>query len=248
VGLAPSLSLRFSLLLLLVIMAAILAWPLRAADTLKTNSNTGAALALARYSAGQEATEPWTLETIEIEASLPKLAKKGRLRAIRRLLPLDRPDYQVLEITGDQTVKQQLIVRYLKAEERASEIHGAEVAVTPENYKFNYKGTINDGNNVVYVFQIIPRRKREGLIKGVLWLDGKTGVPIRQSGYLVKGPSIFVKRVDVTRETSLRDGMVEARITHLSVDTRLIGRAELVIEERPFSTAESMPSPGVEEH
>ena len=46
----------------------------------------------------------WTLETVEIDASLPKLEKHGRLRAIRRRLPLGKPSYQVLEIAGDQTV------------------------------------------------------------------------------------------------------------------------------------------------
>jgi len=66
-----------------------------------------------------------------------------------------------------------------------------------------------------------------------LWLDGETGAVVRQSGYLVKKPSIFVKRVDVTRETTFRDGSADMRVTHLSVDTRLVGRAELIIHERP---------------
>ena len=90
------------------------------------------------------------------------------------------------------------------------------------------------GGTIAYGFLITPRKKREGLIKGELWLDGETGAVVRQSGYLVKKPSIFVKRVDVTRETALRDGIAEMRVTHLSVETRLFGRAELTIQERPL--------------
>src|SRR5262249_6374808 len=150
---------------------------------------------------------PWTLETVEIDASLPKLQKKGRLRAVRRLLPFGKPEYQVIEMTGDQTVRQQVIVRYLAAEVHAAAIPASSVAVTPANYKFRYKGSMRTVGTIAYGFQITPRKKREGLIKGELWLDGETGAAVRQSGYLVKRPSIFVKRVDVSRETSLHDGV-----------------------------------------
>ena len=120
------------------------------------------------------------------------------------------------------------------------QFRAASVAITPANYKFRYDGFVIIGNSVAYVYQITPRKKREGLIKGELWLDGETGTAVRQSGYLVKQPSLFIRRVDVTRETVLRDGLAELRITHLSLDTRLIGRAELTIQEHPCAD----PDPG----
>ena len=201
-------------------------------------SDDAAAVAFARYAAAQKSASSWKIETVEIRASLPKLAKTGRLRAIRRLLPLGRPEYRVLEITGDPLVKQQVIVRYLNAELRASELPAGSVAVTPANYKFRYLGRVANADRVAYAFQITPLSRREGLIKGELWLDGETGLPLRQSGYFVKKPSIFVKRLEVTRESSLRDGLVEVRTTHVSVLTRLVGRAELTIEERPVADDE----------
>jgi hypothetical protein len=70
----------------------------------------------------------------------------------------------------------------------------------------------------------------------MLWIDSQTGSAVRLSGYLVKRPSIFIKRVDVTRETNLVDGVAESRVTHLALDTRLVGRAELTIHERPCSS------------
>jgi len=189
--------------------------------------------ALARYVAGLAASQPWGAETVEIEASLPKLKEHGRLRAIRRLLPFGKPEYQVFELDGSRTVKQQVIARYLSAEIEAARINPSAVAVTPVNYRFTYAGSVGGEGNLVYAFQISPRKKREGLIRGVLWIDAETGAAVRQSGYLVKRPSIFVKRVDVTRETSLSNGVAESRVTHLAVETRLVGRAELTIHERP---------------
>jgi len=196
-------------------------------------SATAADLALARYFAGLQVSQPWGAENVEIEASLPKLKEHGRLRAIRRLLPLGKPEYQVFELNGSRTVKQQVIARYLSAEIEAARMNPSAVAVTPANYQFHYAGQVGSEAGLAYAFHISPRKKREGLIHGVLWIDAETGSAVRLSGYLVKKPSIFVKRVDVTRETSLRDGVAQSRVTHLALDTRLVGRAELTIHERP---------------
>jgi len=214
----------------------LLAVTLHAADVAIVPMSDSAAasnMALTRYFAGLETNQPWGAETVEIEASLPKLKEHGRLRAIRRLLPHGKPQYQVFELDGSRTVKQQVIAPYLSAEIESSRIAPAAVAVTPANYLFRYAGTVGSEGGLAYAFQITPRKKREGLIQGVLWIDAETGSAVRLTGYLVKKPSIFLKRVDVTRETNLRDGVVESRVTHLALDTRLVGRAELTIHERP---------------
>jgi hypothetical protein len=240
-------SLRSALLLLFLVLAGVLASTVNAADAPIMESNTPASMAFARYVAGLELANPWSLETVEIDASLPKLEKRGRLRAIRRLLAFGKPEYQVIEIAGDQTVRQQVIIRYLSAEVRAAAMPASSVAMTPENYKFRYKGPVMIGETVAYAFLITPRKKREGLIKGELWLEGETGAVVRQYGHLVKQPSIFVKRVDIARETTLRDRIAEMRITHLSVETRLVGRAELTIQERPCTTPDEYPAPSIGE-
>jgi hypothetical protein len=238
---ARAASLRSVSLPLVLLLAALLLSTARAADLPDAESNAAAAagMAFARYTAGVEQGSAWDLETVDIAASLPKLDKKGKLHAIRRLLPFGKPEYQVLELAGDQTVRQQVIIRYLTGEVRAAAIPRSEVAITPANYKFRYKGPVKRGETVAYVFQITPHQKRDGLIKGELWLDGD-GAAVRQSGRLVKRPSIFVKRVDVTRETVVKDGLAAVRITHLAVDVRLVGRAELTIEERPYTVPENV--------
>jgi hypothetical protein len=200
-----------------------------------SETTASAALAFARYTTGLLQASPWDVETIDIDASLPSQKKTGRLRAIRRLLPFGKPEYQVLQSDGDKTVKQQVIVRYLSADVQAAQIPSADTAITTANYKFHYKGTAKLGDATAYVFQISPRHKREGLIKGELWLDAETGTAIRQTGYFVKKPSIFVKRMEVTRDVKLEAGRAQLRVTHLSVDVRIFGRAELTIEEQPYT-------------
>ena len=197
------------------------------------SSSPPAAVTLERFIANQEHDGRTSVEIIEIEASLPELNKNGRLRAIRRTFSGHHPEYRVLEISGDSMVKDELIIRYLHADERTAELGNASTAITPADYKFRYVGAVQLHDDSAYVFRIIPHKKRKGLINGVLWIDGDTGLPVRLTGYLVKNPSIFLKRVNLTRENVLRDGVVEARITHLLIDTRLVGSARLVVIERP---------------
>jgi len=232
-------SLRAALPVLVALISLLLPPALDAGDSGMSipppglESATAANLALERYVAGLEGSQPWGAETVEIEASLPKLKEHGRLRAIRRLLPLGKPEYQVVELNGSRTVKQQVIARYLSAEIEAARMNPSAVAVTPANYQFHYAGSVGTEVGLAYAFQISPRKKRDGLIQGVLWIDAETGAAVRVSGYLVKKPSIFVKHVDVTRETSLLGGVAQSRVTHVALDTRLVGRAELTIHERP---------------
>jgi hypothetical protein len=225
---------RSAVLLLLAFTGAFAQLPPAGENTIVT-SRPRAAVALARFMANQPPDGGTPVETIEIEASLPKLNKSGRLYAIRRIISARHPKYQVLEISGDSMVKQQLIARYLQADQRAVELGNESAAITPANYKFHYVGAIQVRDDLAYAFRIIPHNKTQGLINGVLWIDGETGIAVRLSGYLVKNPSMFLRRVNLTREASLRAGIVETRITHLLIDTRLVGSARLIVIEHPIS-------------
>jgi len=234
---APLPSLR-SVLLLALLLIAVSARPGLARENIMLDSSP-AAVTLGRFIANQHDAKSWPVETVEIDASLPGLKRTGRLLAIRRLLPAGHPDYRVLETAGDPTVNKQVIVRYVSAEEKVTELPADSVAVTPANYKIRYTGSVQLPSGIAYAFRIVPRKKREGLINGVLWLDGATAIAVRESGYLAKKPSVFLKRISLTRETDLHAGEIEARITHVAVVARLVGRAQLVIVERPLSNTEA---------
>jgi hypothetical protein len=52
----------------------------------------------------------------------------------------------------------------------------------------------------------------------------------------VKRPSVFVKTMEITGDTELSDGPPTQPTTHISIDTRIVGSAELIISERPLSS------------
>jgi hypothetical protein len=163
----------------------------------------------------------------DIDAKLPKLEKQGKLLALRSISKLGQITYKALGFSGDTTVKQEVILRYLAAESEARD--NGSIAINPANYKFRLKATLKSDKQNFYVFQLTPRTKRIGLFKGELWLDGKTGMPVRESGELVKNPSVFLKKVEFTREYEMHDGVAFPSHLESTVDTRLVGRAELSI-------------------
>jgi hypothetical protein len=172
---------------------------------------------------------------VDIEASLPQLKKEGKLHALRKISSLGRITYEMLRFEGDGTVKNQVIARYLTAEAEAQKEQAPSLAVTPANYKFKYKGRAELDGRSAHVFQVTPRQKRQGLFHGEVWIDASTYLRLQESGYLVKNPSIFLKRVAFVRKYEIRDGISVPRQVQSRVDTRLVGRAELTIDFSNFS-------------
>ena len=175
---------------------------------------------------------------MEIEASLPGLAKEGKMLAIRHTGASERSEYDVIRFYGDSTVKQQVIARYLAAQEQAEALPYSTVAVTPANYKFRYLGSVEGNETAVCIFQIVPKKKRAGLIRGQIWIDSATGIAVHQAGRFVKRPSVFIRKIEVTRDTNLRDGLPYTRVTHVAIETWLVGSAELTITERTLQAAD----------
>jgi hypothetical protein len=186
-------------------------------------------------SRGQEQTLQGASMEVEIAASLPSLKKQGKLHALRRISALGRITYEILGFEGDGTIKNQVIARYLTAEAEAQKSSSPSLAVTPENYKFKYKGLTEIEGRSAHIFQVTPRQKRTGLFKGEICIDAATYLRVQESGYLVKTPSIFLKKIAFVRKYEIRDGVSVPRQVQSTVDTRLVGKAELTIDFSNFS-------------
>lgn len=208
---------------------------LRAATTLAPESVVESYWAAAQ---SQEKVLHGASMEVDIDASLPKLKKHGRLRALRRISGLGRITYDHLRFEGDNTVKSNVIARYLSADAQAQAEQAPSLAVTPANYKFKYKGVGQWRGSTVHVFQVSPRHKKVGLFKGEVWIDANTYLRVRESGRFVKNPSIFVKKIEFVREYDIRDGISVPLQTRSVVETRLVGPAELTIDFRNVSFAE----------
>jgi hypothetical protein len=170
---------------------------------------------------------------VEIAGNIPKLKKQGRLHGLRHITTLGRITYEALRFQGDDTVKKQVIAKYLQAEQESQE--DPTIAVTPENYKFKFKGRSELEGRDVYVFQVTPRKKRDKLYKGELVLDAATYLRVQESGYLVKNPSLVIRKVHFVRKYDIQDGISVPRQVQSEMDTWLVGRVELTVDYSNFS-------------
>lgn len=198
---------------------------------------------LVRYASAtraQQSTLRGATMEVDIDASVPKLNKNGRLHALRNISNLGKITYRMLGFNGDGSIKKEVIARYLAADAQAQE--GPNLSITPTNYKFKYKGLQNDNGNALYLFQLSPRKKQVGLFKGELWLDPNTAMPIRESGRFVKTPSIFLKKMEFVRTYELQNGVSIPQRVESLVDTRLFGRVQMNINFTHFCK-----DPGVEQ-
>jgi len=166
---------------------------------------------------------------VDMDAKLPKLKKEGRLHAFRFITRVGQIFYQRQKFEGDSTIKKEVIARYLNAERDARENKSTDVAVTPANYKFRYRGMTDYAGRPAFVLQVSPKKKRLGLYKGELWVDQQTYLPLREWGQLVKSPSMFLKEVYFVRDYMIYDGISVPRRLISDISTRLVGRAQLTI-------------------
>jgi hypothetical protein len=172
---------------------------------------------------------------VEIDVSLPKLKKHGRLHALRRISPLGLIRYERAQFEGDRVVIKEVISRYLTAEVEAQREQSDAIAVTPRNYKFKYKGMNSIAGQAVHVFEVTPRQKRDKLFKGEVWIDARTFLKVRESGYLIRNPDFMVKKVAFTRTYDIRDGISVPRQEQSVTNVRLFGKVELTIDFSNFS-------------
>jgi hypothetical protein len=173
---------------------------------------------------------------VHMEGRIPKLKKEGKMSALRKISDLGKITYKVLGFWGDDTVKKEVMARYMTAEveatkEKEKEEKDAEsIGITPENYEFKYKGLTDRNSRRLHVFELKPRHKRVGLFKGELWIDPATYLHVRESGRLVKNPSVFIKKMEFTRDYEIKDGVAYLRRMSTKTETRIVGTAELNIE------------------
>jgi hypothetical protein len=164
---------------------------------------------------------------MEIDGRFTKLNEEGRMRVMRTISKLGELSMKVLEFAGDNRIKTELIARYLDEEQKAK-AYGA-MTIDPAEYQYEIKAILKRMGQTTYVFDVTPRRSAAGQFRGELWVDGATGMPLREAGQMVKSPHLLLKNLRFTREYELRDGI--SIVTHFqsSTDVRLlgVGRAEL---------------------
>ena len=172
---------------------------------------------------------------MDIEGRFTKLREQGRMRVLRTITLAGEMPSKMLEFTGDNRIKTELIARYLEAEEK-TKAYGA-MTIAPKDYEFNIKAILKRNGQSVYVFEVSPRKNDADRFRGELWVDGATGMPLREAGRLVKSPHLLLTNLRFARDYELHDGVSIVKHFQSSTDIRLlgVGSAELDVSFSNFS-------------
>ena len=168
----------------------------------------------------------------EIDASLPKLQKKGRLEALRKISKLGKITWEHLQFFGDNTIKKEVIARFIQTEQEQADT--SKMSITRENYKFKLKGLENRNGQRVFVFHLTPRKKIPQLFKGEIWLDATTYLPVHEAGTFVKSPSVFLTKVQFVRDYEILNGFAVPKHVESQAETRFWGPAQVTIHYNNF--------------
>jgi len=170
-----------------------------------------------------------------IRAELPDNAQRGEFELERSFTAPHTLTFKSLRFQGDGFVKTNVITRLLQSEvEHVQKDDPAATALRPENYKFSYKGVIQEGDRTLHVYQVKPRKKRVGLFKGHIFLDVGSGSLVRVEGRVAKSPSLFVKKIDFYQEYADIDGFTLPVHMHSEARATLIGRTIVDITNRDY--------------
>lgn len=184
-----------------------------------------------------------------IRAELPDTKQSGEYELQRHFSAPHHLTFKPVQFSGDNFVRNNVILRLLQSEVDHQKDDPALNAITPVNYKFSYKGTTQLGDRVVHVFQIKPRHKRAGLFKGRIYLDVFSGSMVRAEGKLVKSPSLFVKKVDFVQDYADVGPFTFPVHIHSEALARIVGRAIVDIYDSDYqpvlSVAQAKASPAM---
>src|SRR5258708_21333174 len=93
-------------------------------------------------------------------------------------------------------------------------------------------------------FRYSSMRKRVGLFKGELWLEATTAAPLRLWGDFVKSPSIFVRNFRFVQDYQRVGHCFQPRRLLLTVETRIVGKAEMAVWLDPVDDHSAAATPG----
>ena len=172
--------------------------------------------------ASQDAMRGMTM-SVEMHATIPRLDREGGMKATRTVSATGEVSYSGMTFDGHDSIKRDVIARFLQADVEASK--QAAIGITPANYRFKYWGLYGTGDWQLQLFELTPKRKVAGLFKGWIWVEAKTGLPVREEGRFVKNPSVFLKRWDFARDYDVRSGLSQLSYVSSTVMTRIVGEA-----------------------
>lgn len=178
-----------------------------------------------------------------IRAELPETKQHGEYEVKRQYSAPKSLLFTALHFTGDTFVKANVIARMLQSEvEHVQKDDSSSMAFTAANYKFSYKGLQVINGRTLHEFQVKPRKRRVGLLKGNLYLDARTGSLVHLEGVPAKSPSVFLSKIRVNQDFADFGPFTLPVHLHSEAKASIVGRTIVDVDQRDYEVV-----PGVQQ-
>lgn len=148
--------------------------------------------------------------------------------------------FSVLSEAGSGWVRHHIFPRLLKEEAEASR-RGTRnsTRITPANYKFTIAGEQTLSTGPAYVLTVAPKTNNKYLIDGRIWVDANDYSIVRIEAQPARNPSFWVHSVRIVRTYQKVGPFWFASSTDTTSRVRILGPAELTIENFDYALAVS---------
>jgi hypothetical protein len=173
--------------------------------------------------------------TSVIRAELPESKQQGEYEVKRQYSAPKSLLFTALHFTGDTFVKANVIARFLQSEvDHVQKDDGPSMALSAANYKFSYKGMKMADGRALQAFQMKPRKKRLGLVKGSMYLDAHTGSLVHVEGVPAKSPSVFLSKIRLSQDYADFGPFTLPVHIHSEAKASIVGRTIVDVYHRDY--------------
>jgi len=194
----------------------------------------------AQYSDHQQWKAPYTVVRQYTLSSGTNETSDSKVVAEVSYVPPGKKEYEIREASGSG--RGEKVVRRVLDHETSEATDWHSSAVTDANYDFALLGREQSKDCNCYVLAITPKRDAKDLVKGKVYVDPDSYQIRRLVGELVKSPSWWVKRVNVTLFFNEVRGMWLQTAGYADAEVRLFGRHVLETHDLGYRTDETVAS------
>lgn len=144
-------------------------------------------------------------------------------------------NFSVLSEEGSGWIRNHVFRRLLTEETEASGRASHEsTRITPANYDFQIVGQEALRTGPAYVLAVAPRAPSKYLVDGKIWVDARDFSIVRIEGRPARNPSFWVRSAHIVRTYQKVGSVWLASSTDTTSDIRILGPAELTIENSDY--------------
>jgi outer membrane lipoprotein-sorting protein len=154
---------------------------------------------------------------------------RSHLIAEISVVPPNSKNYTIDNSNG--SLLEERVVRKMLDGEVAFAKSSRSSDITRDNYDFRFIRSDVIGGEPCYVLELVPKRKSKNLLRGSVWVDALSYLPLRVEGEPAQNPSWWVTEARIVLVYGYVGPMWLQTFSEATANVRLIGRSTMIWED-----------------